>query len=401
MRESPANSPLILLMIESSRAYGRGCLMGIASYMRVHNPWTALHLERGLVESVPAALQRHKFDGVIARIETEEVLRSIERLGAPTVDLRGAFTPARGVSFNTDPVACAAMAIQHFRERGLKRVAFCGYDGLDFSDQRRDAFVRLSTEQKLLVEHFPVRIKSSPKRGVTHLDTLQKELAGELSDEQLDNWLFDLPKPIGLWACNDVRARQVLSAAQRKGIRIPDEVAVLGVDDDEVICDLSQPPLSSIEPNTHRIGYEGAAQLAELLAGKTPACNQRLVPPIRVAARQSSDMYVVEDSEVAAALHFIRKNGFERIGVEDVVRATNISRATLERRFRDLLGRTPREEIERIRIDRIRTLLTDTTYSLEKIAELTGFGSPAHLVTAFRRHHNCTPGQYRSEQSPG
>jgi LacI family transcriptional regulator len=373
--------------------------MGIAAYMRVHNPWTVLHLERGLVESVPSSLQHQKFDGIIARIETEQVWRSIEKLSAPTVDLRGMFKPSQGVSFNTDPVACAAMAIEHFRERGLKRVAFCGYEGVDFSDKRREAFVRLSIEARLLVEHFPIQATTAPQ--VAHLDTLQRELAGEWIDEQLDHWLAELPKPIGLWACNDVRARQVLASARRKGIRVPDDIAVLGVDDDEVICDLSHPPLSSIEPNTHRIGYEGAAQLASLMKGEVPDSKLLLIPPIRIAARKSSDMYAVADLEVAAALHFIREHGLGRIGVEDVVRATSISRTTLERRFREVVGRTPREEIERIRIQRVRTLLTDTTYSLEKIADLTGFGSPAHVVTAFRRHHRCTPGQYRSEQSPG
>jgi LacI family transcriptional regulator len=375
--------------------------MGIAAYMRVHNPWTVFHLERGLVESVPLLLQQHKFDGVIARIETEEVWRSIEKLSAPTVDLRGVFTPSHGVSFNTDPAACAAMAIEHFRERGLKRVAFCGYDGVDFSDKRRDAFVKLSVASNMQVEYFATQENSQSPQDVTILDTLQKELAGELVNESFDQWLDELPKPIGLWACNDIRARQVLASARRREIRVPDDVAILGVDDDEVICDLSHPPLSSIVPNTHRIGYEGAAQLASLMKGEVPDSRLQLIPPIRVAVRKSSDMYAVEDPEVAAALHFIREHGLGRVGVEDVVRATSISRTTLERRFREVVGRTPREEIERVRIQRVRTLLTDTTYSLEKIADLTGFGSPAHVVTAFRRHHRCTPGQYRSEQSPG
>jgi LacI family transcriptional regulator len=387
-------------MIESTRAYGRGCLMGIASYMRVHNPWNVLHLERGLVESVPNEIRKQRFDGIIARIETEKIAKAVEELNAPTVDLRGVFPPHNGVAFDTDSNACALMAVQHFLERGFKRLAFCGYVGINFSDQRQNHFADHCRSRGIECDIY------SPKQerasgSDSEPDTIQRELAGELHDPRLEGWLQSLKKPIGVWGCNDVRARQVLAAATKVGIRVPDDIALLGVDDDEVVCEMTFPPLSSIEPNTHRIGFEGASQLAELMAGSKPKEAIRLIPPSRVAIRASSDIFSVEDPDVADALRFIRRRGCEAIGVADVVNATTVSRATLERRFREFLSRSPREEIERVRMERIRTLLAETSYSLEHIAELTGFGSAAHVVTAFRRHHSCTPGQYRIEQSPG
>lgn len=399
----PNETPQVLLLVESSRAYGRGCLMGIASYLRTHTPWHVLHLERGLQESVPEIVLNQRFDGVIARMETDAIAESVKQLGVPTVDLRGMIPPERGCSFDTDSVACASMAIEHFRTRGFQNVAFCGYPRIDFSDKRRDAFIAEASQTRLRWSVFdpqPLMVSGTASgdsdRPRQTVDTLQCEMAGELDEELLASWLTELPKPVAVFACNDMRGRQVLNAVRKTPFRVPDQVAVLGVDDDEVICDLANPPLSSVEPDTFRIGFEGAEMLDRFMRGEVIETNSVIIPPIRVATRQSTDILAVDDPDLAAAIQFIRARACDSIGVKDVLAATNISRATLERRFRDVLQRSPREEIERVKIERVRMLLTESTYSLERIARQSGYNTASHLVTAFRRIYDCTPGQFRS-----
>lgn len=377
--------------------------------MRAHGPWHVLHVERGLQEDIPDVVKRQSFDGIIARSETRMIADSVQQFGVPVVDLRGTFVPENGVALNTDSEACARMAVEHFQQRGFRELAFCGYDGIDFSDERRNAFLSVCKEKGVNTRDYRVLTDAageSPDRNIpgerdglgtsdNTVGTLSSELGGELDDIALELWLQDQPKPLGVFACNDMRGRQVLGAARRAGLKVPDQIAVLGVDDDEVICDLANPPLTSIEPDAHRIGFEGAAALAELMSGAVPTKQPVLIPPVRLSIRMSTDVMAIEDSDLAAAVQFIRSNACDGIGVEDVLRATAYSRATLERRFRQVLSRTPREEIERVRIDRVRMLLAETSYSLEKIAHMVSYKTAAHLVTAFRRNADCTPGQYR------
>lgn len=394
-QETQSQVPRVLLLIESSRAYGRGCLMGIASYTRSHGQWNVIHLERGLEEDVPSIVTEQRFDGVIARIETLKIAEEIEQLNIPTVDLRGVFTPRNGVSFNTDAAASASMAFDHFRERGFQNFGFCGYEGVDFSDERGRHFGKICRESGFENHAYPTGLTAEPNSQSVFGDTLLREATGEFHAVELLHWLHAVPKPIGIFACNDVRGRQLMAAARAVGIDVPGQVAVLGIDDDEVLCELANPPLSSIEPNTQRIGFEGAAALAKLMSGEVLEPGPILIPPIRVSVRQSSDISCVDDPVVALAIEFIKTNACSGIGVTDAARAASVSRATLERRFRTHLDCSPREEIERVRVARVKLLLTATDYSLERIASMTAFASASHLSTAFRRVENCTPGEYR------
>ncbi len=397
-RESSISEmPQVLLLIETSRAYGRECLLGIASYMRAHGLWDVVHHERGLQEDVPKHVFDMRFDGVIARIENERIANSIAKLDVPTVDLRGSIVPANGVSFDTDPQACAVMAIDHFRDRGFQQLGFCGYEGIDFSGRRQWAFADQCRTHSLAIEVFQSAFKRSKSIGANKSGTLGQEASGEMHEDMLIEWLKSLPKPVGIFACNDVRGRQVLSAVRKAGLRVPDQVAVLGVDDDKVICELAKPPLSSIRPDARRIGFEGAQALAALMSGESIQSQMNLIPPIKVETRSSSDVLSVNDPDLARAIEFIRDCGCSGITVEDILQETVISRATLERRFREVLGRSPREEIERVRLEQVRMLLTETDYSLDQIAFMTSYKSSSHLVTAFRRTLDCTPGQYRKQ----
>ncbi|SMP46346.1 LacI family transcriptional regulator [Neorhodopirellula lusitana] len=404
-----SKKPQVLLFIESSRAYGRGCLQGVAGYLRAHGSWDVIHLERGLSEAVPSDLVGRRFDGVIARSENGSIAKGIQQLARWVVDLRGSFSPERGALIDTDPEACARLAIDHFVERGFRRIVYCGYRGVDFSDARGDAFMRYCAEEKLETNRFEMTLGQSHNPAIPIEGVLKHEAHAEILETALVNWLQQQPLPTAVFACNDVCGRQVVRAAMKLGYRVPEQIAVLGVDNDEVICDLTNPPLSSIEPDTYRIGFEGAAYLASLFArelgavgdddhrdaANKPDCRKIMIPPRRVVARFSTDILAVNDPELSSAIEFIRLEACNGIGVADVAKHVAISRATLERRFRSVLDHTPREEIERVRLERVKTLLLQTDYGLDRIASMTAYSKAPHLITAFRRQTGLTPTVFR------
>jgi LacI family transcriptional regulator len=382
----------VILLVESSRAYGRGCLLGVASYVRAHGHWKVLHMERRAAERVPSLLTRWNGDGMLTRVENQRTADALARLHLPMVDLRGRFRPPGGVAIVTDPLHCARLAVDHFLARGFRHFAFCGYPGIDFSDER-DACWRecLAAKGNSVSSYVPTRRQRSE-------DTTARETRGELDERRIADWLLTLPQPLAVFACNDARGRQVLAACQLARLAVPEQVAVLGVDNDEVICELSDPPLSSIEPDTHRIGYEGAALLDRLMAGRRPSACGVSIPPLGIAARRSSDVMAVDDPDVAAALHHIRDHACEGLRVSQVVSTLSISRATLERRFTQVVGRTPAAEVERVRMNHARLLLVETDYKLRTIATLVGYSTDAQFVTAFRRHTGHTPGEFRARR---
>lgn len=387
----------VLLWIESSRAYGRGCLLGIAEYCRTHDPWRLIHFEHDLEQAFPSFLGEMKFDGIIARSENKDIARALESIGAPVVDLRGAVQPADGYMIDTDPTACAELAFEHFWERGLRSMAFCGYRGVDWSDRRHKAFIEFAAQRGI----EPVVYQSDAlhnQRG-----TIWNEARGELEDPDLGAWLDALSKPVAILAANDVRGRQVLAACSARGIAVPEQVAVLGVDNDEVVCELSYPPLSSIEPDTAALGYAGAKALDRLMNGKRdhkPIAAVRLIRPSGVMTRLSTDVAAIDDLAVGKAVSIIRERSGNLSNVDDLASAVGVSRATLERRFRSALGRSPRQEIDRVRLDRARTLVRRTTYPLHRIAEMVGYSNSSRLLDAYRRRFGVTPGSDRDASDP-
>ena len=195
-------------------------------------------------------------------------------------------------------------------------------------------------------------------------------------------------------AC-DVYAIQVTNACRRRGIAVPAQIAVLGVDNDPVVCSVSFPPLSSVDLNSRRVGYEAAALLDRMMAGQPPPQKNILVEPSRVVTRESTDMMAVDDADVAQAVRLIREHACRGLRVKDVVEAVGVSRRVLQQRFRRILRRTPKEELMRVQIDRAGMLLTQTEMSVEQIAKCTGFAAPAYFIRAFRRETGVTPRVYR------
>lgn len=215
-------------------------------------------------------------------------------------------------------------------------------------------------------------------------------------------WLRRLPKPVGVMACVDMRAFQVIGAAETAGVLVPEEVALLGANNDAIRCDLSYPPLSSVAPNAFESGYRAAELLDRMMQGENPGPVDLRIEPLGVVTRPSSDVLAIHDPNVAAALRHIREQACQGLTVAQLSHHAHASRSQLERKFRRYLGRSPQAEIRRVQTTKIKELLRETDFPLKKIAAIAGFEHVEYMCVAFKRTTGHAPGAYRKKfQEPG
>ena len=375
----------VALLVETSNGYSRGLLEGVIEYTKQQAFWTVHLTEQERGASPPAWLSTWNGDGIIARIENNEIGEQLKSLGKPIVDLSAA-RHYKGIPWaDTDDKAIARLAVEHFAERGFRHMAFCGDIGFNWSNQRSEHFQRLAEEAG-----FNVYVHHSVAR-------YDRAFRPQVEKRRIIEWLSQLPKPIGIMGCYDFKAQQVLDACRELEIVVPTEVAVLGVDNDRLICELSDPTLSSIIPDTKTTGYEAADLLNRMMDGIAVDFNKPLMTqPLGIKLRESTDTLAIDDEIVAKALHFIRRNAAKNIRVADILKVVPLSRRALEHRFKKLVSRTPYEEIQRVRMNRIKELLLETDLPIQKIAELTGFEYSEYLAAAFKRETNQTPSDFRA-----
>lgn len=386
--------PRVALLIETARGYGRGLLRGVVRYGRLHGPWT-FYVAPGDFEQALPQMEAWGGTGIIARIETPRVAQAILASGLPTiaVDLSEAqLRPGSALSSLPEVVSdshgAARLAAEHLLGRGLRRFAFVGIGGRIWSARRREGFV-----ERIEEAGYGCHVCPEPRR--------RRDREWSREHSVLAEWLLGLPTPVGLLACNDDRGRQVLEACRTAGLRVPEEVAVVGVDNDELLCELSDPPLSSVALDSERGGYEAAALLDEMMAGRRRRGRRILVEPQWVVTRRSTEVSAVDDRAVALALQCIRDRAGGPMQVDDVVRRSGVSRRALEIRFRAAMGRSVRAEIERVRLERARRLLAETEMKMPQLAEVAGFGSASYLGHVFRRQLGMTPTEYRRRARGG
>jgi LacI family transcriptional regulator len=373
----------VALIVETSVVYGRQILHGIARYLKTQAGWSVFLDERELRMPPPDWLSHWQGDGVICRSTTSEWARIFRRRRLPVVDLNDLHLDLGLPRVASDMRAIGCLAAGHLRERGFRHLAFCGFSGETWSEQRREGFVEVAREAVAAGSVY-----ESPWAGL-------REHPWEEERNQIARWLQSLPRPVGIMACNDVRGQHVLDACGYLGAHVPDEVAVVGVDNAETFCELCNPPLSSVVPNAEGIGFEAAALLDRLMAGSPTSSQSLLVEPLGVVTRQSSDVFAVEDPLVARAVRFIREHACRGIKVAEVLSEVRCSRSVLERRFREHLGRSPQEELRAIQLRRVKELLTETDWTLPRIAAAAGIGHPEYLSVVFKRETGQTPGQFR------
>ena len=375
----------VALLIETSNAYARGLLTGAIEYLRRHQAWS-IHLpELQRTAAPPSWLQNWKGDGILARIETQEMADAISRRKIPTVDVSAARYVPNIPWVETNDSQIAQLAVDHLRERGFRQLAFVGDPRFKWSQWRE--------------QHFEAFAEAAGCRYLAYRSSVKLDSSTSPVKEKqsLEKWLQQLPKPAGIMACYDIKAREVLDACRELDIAVPEQVAVIGADNDELLCNLSDPPLTSVIPNSRKAGYEAARLLDRMMSGDNVANDAVLIEPIGIETRQSTDTLAIDDADVAKALRFIRENASSGINVADLLREIPLSRRVLESRFQKRLGRTPHQEIVRQKISKVKQLLTETDLSLVDIAGRTGFDHPEYLSVAFKKNTGTTPRRYRVE----
>lgn len=396
-------APLVAVILDAARPYDRLIIAGVAQFAREQTHWS-LYVEEDPLQKLPD-LGRWRGQGIIANFDDRRVATAIRGLDVPVVGVGGGYgwhDAASGIPYiYTDNAAIGRLGAEHLLACGFEALAFCGYPRTTtsgWSEERSAAFAAVCDRFKRPCHTFTGRHGNARRWA---------ELQSELT-----RWLAQLPKPLGLMACNDLRARHVLEACRTLGLRVPHDVAVLGVDNDEMICELTDPSLSSIDQAARRIGYEASAMLHRLMQSAPNPAGSRgrrgrparspasaptiVVPPIGVVARASTDTLATSDPAVFETLHAIRRTPWRRPAVEALAASVGLSRTSLETRFKAAVGRSIYEEHIRLRLAATRRLITGSDMPLKTVAARTGFPSVQYMTTFLRRHTGLTPARLRA-----
>ncbi|HEY7424031.1 MAG TPA: substrate-binding domain-containing protein, partial [Gemmataceae bacterium] len=289
-----------------------------------------------------------------------------------------------------DDVAVGRLAAAHLLDRGFTHFGFVGQPNHAYSTQREQGFREIVEQagHRVVCYHDHHALLFAPMGRLWALD------------RDVQHWVRALPKPVGLFAPNDIWGVQLAEVCRQLDLRVPEDVALLGVDNDDLLCNLARPALSSIALPAERLGHEAAALLDRLLARERPPEQPLLLPPRGVVIRRSSDALALHDPDVAAAVRFIREHSHLLLSVSDVLAEVPVSRRSLERRFRLALRRGVWAEIRRVHLERARELLTSTDMPLAEVAQQSGFSGGVQLSVVFRQETGLTPSAYRRQFRP-
>ena len=385
-KDSRQSRPQVALLVETSLGSGRDILRGLARGVREFGPWALYHEPRSLEESVPHWLRHWQGDGIIARIQNEAIAEAVHATGLPTVDVLGVVADSGFPLVHVDDAAIARAAAEHLIERGFRYFGYFGIDGENWSERRRDALATTLCEAGLSLEIYEL-----PRHAIA-------ENSWESVENDLAAWIARLPQPAGVMVCSDQRGPQFLEACRRAGVSVPDEVAVIGVDDDEPLCEVCNPPLTSVNPAHHRVGHAAARLLARLMAGKAAPREPVLIQPAGVTTRLSTEVLAIEDRPLATALRLIREQACDGLDVDAIARHIGLSRSVLQRRFRSSLNRSVHQEILQARLRRAMDLLAASELSLAEVAERTGFKHQEYLGAVFKARTGKTPAEFRRQR---
>ena len=372
----------VALFVETSLASGRSILRGIAKYAREVSDWELYHVAGGLESSLPKWLTNWSGDGIIARLQTQEIVENIRKLEIPVIDVLGEVKGSGFPLVHVDDYKVARMVTDHFRERGFRQFAFYGIRGENWSRLRLEGFREACGKEVSFLESERV-ILDDPTEDFT----------------RLREWVRDLPKPVGIFVASDQRGLVLLEACRAEGLVVPQEVAVVGVDNDVPLCEISSPSLTSLRAGHFRVGYEAARQLDKLMSGQVISQDSLLVPPTALVVRGSSDSHAIQDPVVAAGVHYLQQHLSEPITNEDIARSAGVSRTLFQQRFRQEMGVPVRTFLINSRLERARMLIATSDLTLADIAQRCGLKHQEYLGDVFKRNFGQTPGQFRSRQN--
>jgi len=375
----------IAVLVESSTSWGRSIAKGISSYARRHGTWYFYFEPLGLYDR-PHLPSKWSGDGIIARVTNARAAEEIIASGVPAVNVSWFSLGDTNIPCCTvSEVSVGKLAAQHLLERGLRHFAYCGP-------------VRRPSYDDHLVDSFSKEIYNQGYRCSVYRSRRSSHHGPDWQNDcsHLAAWISKLPKPVGILAWGAVRARHLTEACQFANLSVPEQVAVLGSGYDELACELSTPPLSSIDSSGWQVGYSAAGLLDRMMAGEAPPQDPVLIEPCGVITRQSSDTFAVDDPLLAEALQFIGRHAHEGITVKDLLEELVVGRRTLENRFEQILKRSPAAEIRRVCLEHAKRLLVDTDLSVPQIAQDSGFIEHDRLTRTFQRELGTTPTDFRS-----
>jgi LacI family transcriptional regulator len=357
--------------------YGREVLHGIFDYVRQHRPWQ--YVTGNLEWDFPSGEQ---LSAVVGMLSNGSLLQKMKRRGIPVINVSERQQGVGTVRVLPDNVEAGHLAASYFIEKKFTNFAFSGPEDYAFSRMRHLGF-----EEHLRSSGFTCHVQDfgHGKWPIHSMDPLP----------EIGEWIQTLPKPCAIFAYSDDHARRVLNECRRMGISIPEEIAVLGCDNDVIECELSPTPISSVALPLRRLGYEAARMVELHITGGTLPTEAIRLPPSGIVTRRSTDVIAVQDQTLARAVGYISAHAAEPINVRNVAKASGASRRYLERRFKTLLGRTPREEILRVRVGLAKRLLSETLLPMTEIAESAGFTDSKMMCSAFGRDTGLTPSEFR------
>ena len=376
--------PQIALLIDTATDWGRRIIRGVARYAQQQGGWD-LWLEQRCQHAPGRLPPGWRGDGIIARVADRSLARHLTASRAIVVNVSAARIP--GVNFPTataDLRVAARLAVEHLLDQGFRNFGYFAPLGLSYVEVHYESFAQTLAEAGRSCSLLAAHRRAGPNA------TWRKR------QKDLQQWLKSLPKPVAILTWTSERGREVLNACHELGFPVPEQVAVLGGDEDVLLCETCNPPLSGVALTSERIGYEAAALLDRLLKGSRPPVGPILIKPTRVVVRQSTNTLAIHDRNLAQAIGFIRSHAAEPIRVSDILRAVPMSRSSLERRFQQTLERSPAGEIRRVHLERAKQLLADTDMPVPDVADASGFQSREYLACAFKRATKMTPREYRA-----
>lgn len=373
------STPILTLL--PPKGYGVQVAMGALKYARELHSWD---VRRAVPPLDPAFIDEVKPRGIIAHVSSQPIARMLHESLVPVVNVWGSGNLDFPV-VSTDDVAIGQLAAQHLLNRGYRRLVCTTSSREIYAQERAKGFLRAAAgcaESSMAVD----------------IDIIRGEAASQSDEERaLAGWLASLRPPIGLFAGIHWGASMLGPIAKKVGLRIPHDLAVIVVSDDPNVCELDDPPLTSVDYPAVHIGYEAARTLHRIMQGETPPRTPVLFPPIGVTERASTNAYCVADEDVAAALVFIRQNACKGATVKQVASASHLTERTLQRRFRQYVGRTIHAELSRVRIEQAKQLLAEGELSFQQVAVRSGLTSVSRMCHTFRAYLAITPKSYREQ----
>jgi LacI family transcriptional regulator len=356
---------------------------GVCRYIEIEKSWLiSIHNDDDVTNALAGSP-----DGIIASIQSADAACKLQSWGGPVVATAGEFEDHNFVQIGCDPLATGKLAADHLMLLHGRAYAYFGYPDSPRSRLTLQGFSHCLQEAGIEVVDCGSGFERSSRTAFP-------------SDRAIRAWLSKLPYPAAVFCSSDLLAHHLARACISAGRRVPQDIAILGTSNDEFLCTVSQPPLSSVGLPYTALGYE-SAKLLDAHMSKSTVPRRSELPPLGVITRQSTDPAALAEPSLATALRFIRDNATNRIGVDDIAAASGLSRSSLERRFRAVVGRSPLAELLRERVDRAQHLLVKTGLAMKEVAVAAGFHDVRHLSVTFRQKTGITPGKYRERFRPG